>query len=95
MHVVTAAEAAAGAFTMEDVVLPLAGGKVQYPQHQTAQVAKAALQPATASPSPTPETLYDESRLRKQSGFSAECAERTELSASLCIVCKRAEVWSS
>lgn len=68
MHVVTAAEAAAGAFTMEDVVLPLPGGKVQYPQHQTAQVAKTALHAATASPSPTLERMYEECRLREQSG---------------------------
>uniref|UniRef100_A0A383W6L3 TRUD domain-containing protein n=1 Tax=Tetradesmus obliquus TaxID=3088 RepID=A0A383W6L3_TETOB len=34
VHVVTAAEAAAGRFSIRDVVLPLPGGRVQYPQHE-------------------------------------------------------------
>ena len=38
VHVVTAAEAAAGTFSIEDVVLPLPGAKVEYPQHESAQV---------------------------------------------------------
>ena len=45
VHVVTAAEAAAGNFSIEDVVLPLPGGKVQYPQHETAQVTTSARPP--------------------------------------------------
>lgn len=32
-HIVTAAEAADGRFSVRDVVLPLPGGRVQYPQH--------------------------------------------------------------
>ncbi|KAF6264278.1 pseudouridine synthase [Scenedesmus sp. NREL 46B-D3] len=34
VHVVTEAEAAAGKFSIRDVVLPLPGGRVQYPQHE-------------------------------------------------------------
>lgn len=48
VHVVTAEEAAAEAYSIEDVVLPLPGGKVQYPQHETAQVKPAALCAATS-----------------------------------------------
>lgn len=33
VHVVTAEEAAAGTYSITDVVLPLPGGQVQYPQH--------------------------------------------------------------
>ena len=38
VHVVTADEAAAGAYGMEDVVLPLPGSQVEYPKHSTADV---------------------------------------------------------
>lgn len=38
VHVVTVEEAAAGAWRMEDVVLPLPGSEVLYPQHGTADV---------------------------------------------------------
>lgn len=38
VHVVTEAEAEAGTFSMDDVVLPLPGNSVQYPRHATAQV---------------------------------------------------------
>jgi hypothetical protein len=38
VHVVTAAEAAAGAFDIADVVLPLPGARIRYPEHDTAQV---------------------------------------------------------
>jgi tRNA pseudouridine13 synthase len=34
VHLVTEAEAAAGRFSIRDVVLPLPGGRVQYPQHE-------------------------------------------------------------
>lgn len=37
-HVVTAAEAAAGAFSIDDVVLPLPGHAVRLPEHATADV---------------------------------------------------------
>lgn len=36
-HVVTAEEAAAGAFSIEDVVLPMPGKWTRYPEHATAQ----------------------------------------------------------
>ncbi len=35
VHVVTEEEAAAGTYTIEDVVLPIPGYRVQYPQHST------------------------------------------------------------
>ena len=38
VHVVTEGEAAAGAFRMEDVVLPLPGYAIEYPRHASAQV---------------------------------------------------------
>jgi membrane protein involved in colicin uptake len=34
VHIVTEAEAATGKFSVRDVVLPLPGGRVQYPQHE-------------------------------------------------------------
>ncbi len=37
-HVVTAEEAAAGVFAVEDVVLPLPGTRVQYPRHATGRL---------------------------------------------------------
>jgi hypothetical protein len=37
VHVVSAAEAAAGAFDIADVVLPLPGARIRYPEHDTAQ----------------------------------------------------------
>jgi len=38
VHVVTAEEAAAGAYDIERVVLPLPGASVRYPEHATEQV---------------------------------------------------------
>lgn len=38
VHVVSAQEAEASAFSISDVVLPLPGSRVQYPQHEVAQV---------------------------------------------------------
>jgi tRNA pseudouridine13 synthase len=38
VHVVTAEEAAAGAWRIEDVVLPLPGSEVRYPQHASSDV---------------------------------------------------------
>jgi hypothetical protein len=38
VHLVSAAEAAAGAFDVADVVLPLPGSRIRYPDHDTAQV---------------------------------------------------------
>lgn len=38
VHVVTADEAAAGVFSIDDVVLPLPGSMISYPEHSTAQV---------------------------------------------------------
>lgn len=38
VHVVTAEEAAAGTYDVADVVLPLPGSRVRYPEHDTAQV---------------------------------------------------------
>ena len=38
VRVVTAEEAAAGLFDIEDVVLPLPGLRIRYPEHETAQV---------------------------------------------------------
>lgn len=41
VHTVTAEEAEAGSYDIEDVVLPLPGARVRYPQHDTAQVGAA------------------------------------------------------
>ncbi len=38
VHVVTEDEAAAGIFSIDDVVLPLPGSMISYPEHSTAQV---------------------------------------------------------
>ena len=38
VHVVTEEEAANGAFAIDDVVLPLPGSCITYPQHSTAEV---------------------------------------------------------
>ena len=35
MHVVTEEEAQAGAYSVEDVVMPLPGSQVQYPEYKT------------------------------------------------------------
>lgn len=43
VHVVTAEEAAAGAYDIADVVLPLPGARIRYPDHDTAQVCKVLL----------------------------------------------------
>ena len=40
VHVVTAAEAAAGGFDIADVVLPLPGARIRYPDHDTAQACR-------------------------------------------------------
>ena len=36
VHAVTAAEAASNAYSIQDVVLPLPGGQIQYPVYHTA-----------------------------------------------------------
>ncbi len=41
VHTVTAEEAEAGSYDIEDVVLPLPGARVRYPEHDTAQVGAA------------------------------------------------------
>lgn len=38
VHVVAAEEAASGAFDIADVVLPLPGSRIRYPEHDAAQV---------------------------------------------------------
>ena len=38
VHIVTEEEAATGAFAINDVVLPLPGSCIMYPEHSTAQV---------------------------------------------------------
>ena len=38
VHVVSEEEAAAGVFSIDDVVLPLPGSCISYPEHATAQV---------------------------------------------------------
>ncbi len=38
VHVVTESEAASGVYSMRDVVLPLPGWQIEYPQHASAQV---------------------------------------------------------
>lgn len=43
VHVASEAEAAAGAFDVADVVLPLPGARIRYPEHITAQVCHKAL----------------------------------------------------
>ncbi len=37
VHVVTAEEACSGAYSIQDVVLPLPGGQIQYPEYKEAQ----------------------------------------------------------
>ena len=37
VHVVTAEEASSGAFSIQDVVLPLPGSQIQYPEYQDAE----------------------------------------------------------
>ena len=38
VHTVTADEAHAAAYSIDDVVLPLPGSRIRYPDHATAQV---------------------------------------------------------
>lgn len=38
VHTVTAADLAAGTYGIADVVLPLPGSRIRYPEHSTAQV---------------------------------------------------------
>lgn len=38
VHTVTAADVAAGTYGIADVVLPLPGSRIRYPEHSTAQV---------------------------------------------------------
>lgn len=37
VHVVTAEEASSGAYSIQDVVLPLPGSQIQYPEYQDAE----------------------------------------------------------
>ncbi len=37
MHVVTEEEARSGAYSIQDVVLPLPGGQIQYPEYKEAE----------------------------------------------------------
>ena len=48
VHVVTEDEAAAGVFSVDDVVLPLPGSMISYPEHSSAQVPLASALPCSA-----------------------------------------------